>query len=96
LWKAGASRLLISPAIAGQARQPRVRRSKAARYKAKLFRSLREGHAFHDAINHGHVDLVDLTEFALPLRAFARCEMSQTRLAPQNFALCRYFEPLRH
>lgn len=43
---------------------------------------LREGQASLDARDHGLIDQASLAEVALPLRALARGEVTQTRLAP--------------
>ena len=56
--------------------------------------SLGERQALFDAIDHGLVDLAVLAELALPLRAFARCEMAQPRLATKDLARAGHFEPL--
>ena len=56
---------------------------------------LRERHALFDTIDHCLVDLADLAQATLPLRAFARCEVAQTWLAAQDLACGGYFKPLR-
>src|SRR4051812_27457886 len=50
--------------------------------------------ALHHTANHCLVDLAGLAQLALALRAFARCEVAQTRLAPHDLARRRDLEPL--
>jgi len=57
---------------------------------------LRERQAFFHAGDHRLVDLADLAEVTFTLRALGRGEVTQTRLAPHDFACRGYFEPLGH
>ena len=55
---------------------------------------LREGKASLDARDHGLINQGSLAEVALLLRALARGEVTQTRLAPKDLTLRGHFEPL--
>ena len=55
---------------------------------------LREGQAILDALHHGRIDQAGFPEIALLLRALARSEVAQTRLATHDFARRRDLEPL--
>ena len=55
---------------------------------------LREREALFDTVHHCLVDLTVFTELALALRALARCEMAETRLATHDLPRGGHFEPL--
>ena len=56
-------------------------------------RVLAEGKQFHDAGDHGLIDLAVFAELALALRAFARREVAQAGFPTHDFARSGDFEP---